>query len=114
MAENAENATEKQDNKNLLSLLPKFQLNLPFLTQPAKKAETVVDKENAKTTIVIVGDNETENGSVKPNLATFPDATRPIIPPPIEYEAEEPAGRTSNPVVLWQVCFYLCLVPEKV
>lgn len=106
MAENTEIASSprKQENKSILSLLPKFQLNLPFFfnQQPKKAEETVVSKGTAKTSTV----SEAHDGnasSVKPSLARFPDATRPILPPPIELEAEEPAGRTSNPVVLWQV-----------
>ncbi|GAY55460.1 hypothetical protein CUMW_164390 [Citrus unshiu] len=69
-------------------------------TEIASK-ETVVSKGTAKTSTVSEADDGNAS-SVKPSLARFPDATRPILPPPIELEAEEPAGRTSNPVVLWQ------------
>ena len=113
MAENTEIASSprKQENKSILSLLPKFQLNLPFFfnQQPKKAEETVVSKGTAKTSTVSEADDGNAS-SVKPSLARFPDATRPILPPPIELEAEEPAGRTSNPVVLWQVRF-LASVP---
>lgn len=111
MAENTEIASKKQENKSIFSLLPKFQLNLPFFfnQQPKKAAETVVFKETAKTTTVSEADDSNAS-SVKPNLARFPDATRPILQPTIELEAEEPAGRTSNPVVLWQVRFLLSVL----
>ncbi|KAK9212860.1 hypothetical protein WN943_002243 [Citrus x changshan-huyou] len=105
MAENTEIAysPRKQENKSILSLLPKFQLNLPFFfnQQPKKVEETVVSKGTAKTSTVGEADDGNAS-SVKPSLARFPDTTRPILPPPIELEAEEPAGRTSNPDVLWQ------------
>ncbi|KAK9229668.1 hypothetical protein WN944_022632 [Citrus x changshan-huyou] len=109
MAENTEIASSprKQENKSIVLLLPKFQLNLPFFfnQQPKKAEETVVSKGTGKTSTVSEADDGNAS-SVKPSLARFPDATRPILPPPIELEAEEPTGRTSNPVVLWQ-CFLM-------
>ncbi|KAK9187340.1 hypothetical protein WN944_018732 [Citrus x changshan-huyou] len=106
MAENTEIASSprKQENKSILSRLPKFQLNLPFFfnQEPKKAEETVVSKGTAKTSTVSEADDGNAS-SVKPSLARFPDATRPILPLPIELEAEEPARRTSNPVVLWQL-----------
>ncbi|ESR65347.1 hypothetical protein CICLE_v10009691mg [Citrus x clementina] len=69
--------------------------------QPKKAEETVFSKGTAKTSTVSEADDGNAR-SVKPSLARFPDATRPILPPPIELEAEEPAWRTSNPIVLWQ------------
>ncbi|XP_031278575.1 uncharacterized protein LOC116137031 [Pistacia vera] len=97
MAENADNATKKQESKNILSLFPKFELKLPFLNKQPKQVESVGVKEGQKTSV------ESENVSVKPSLVRFPDSARQIIPARLEFEAEEPAGRTSNPVVLWQV-----------
>lgn len=97
----AENATKKQESQNIFSLLPKFELKLPFFNKELKQVESVGVKESQKTSV------ESENVSVKPNLVRFPDSARQIIPARLEFEAEEPAGRTSNPVVLWQVCFLL-------
>ncbi|KAJ0101193.1 hypothetical protein Patl1_05964 [Pistacia atlantica] len=97
MAENADNATKKQESKNILSVFPKFELKLPFFNKQPKQVESVGVKEGQKTSV------ESENVSVKPSLVRFPDSARQIIPARLEFEAEEPAGRTSNPVVLWQV-----------
>ena len=97
---------ENKKKKSILSLLLKFQLNLPFFfnQQPKKVEETVVSKGTAKTSTVSEADDSNAS-SVKLSLARFPDAARPILPSPIELEAEEPTGRTSNLVVLWQVRF---------
>ncbi|KAK9184882.1 hypothetical protein WN943_025234 [Citrus x changshan-huyou] len=67
-----------------------------------KVEETVVSKGTAKTSTVSEADDSNAS-SVKLSLARFPDAARPILPSPIELEAEEPTGRTSNLVVLWQM-----------
>ncbi|XP_044460998.1 uncharacterized protein LOC123192484 [Mangifera indica] len=95
MAENAESASKKHDFQNILSLLPKIELKLPFFNKEPKQVEPAGVKKSQKTSV------ERENVSVKPNLVRFPD--RQMIPAKLEFEAEEPAGRTSNPVVLWQV-----------
>lgn len=100
-AENAENATERKDSQNKLSLLPKFEFKLPFFNKEQKQIKPAGVKESPKASV------ESENVSVKPNLVRFPDSARLLIPRRLEFEAEEPAGRTSNPFVLWQVCFLL-------
>ncbi|KAL5800411.1 hypothetical protein ACOSQ4_033295 [Xanthoceras sorbifolium] len=108
--QNTEIASKKQEDdpkepKNILSMLPKIEIKLPFFNQKPKKPEAV--NENPKTTVDSGGGgsigSETEKVSLKPNLARFPDSTGARIPPPLDFEAEEPAGRTSNPIVLWQV-----------
>ncbi|XP_021295909.1 uncharacterized protein LOC110425343 [Herrania umbratica] len=82
----------KNDNsvepKNIFSMLPKIELKFPFFKQPSKNPEASVQKEEEVETLkppsVFIG-----------NLQKFP--------PPLEMEAEECIGRTSNPIVLWQV-----------
>ncbi|TXG49375.1 hypothetical protein EZV62_025250 [Acer yangbiense] len=115
--QNTEIASKKQEDddpkalKKILSMLPKIEFNLPFFNQKPKKPGTV--NETPKTTLDSGGSSsssggagdasETKKVSLKPNLARFPDSIGPRIPPPLDFEAEEPAGRTSNPIVLWQV-----------
>jgi hypothetical protein len=60
-----------------------------------------VKKEESNSTVVVVKEEMKDIAKKPLDVVRFSD-TRPNIPP-LEFEAEEPAGRTSNPVVLWQV-----------
>ncbi|KAK2634170.1 hypothetical protein Ddye_028962 [Dipteronia dyeriana] len=90
-------------------MFPKIGLNLPFFNQKSKKPDTV--NETPKTALDSGsggdGDSSIVNGSkkvsLKPNLARFPDSVGPRLPSSLDFQAEEPAGSTSNHIVLWQV-----------
>ena len=77
--------------KNIFSMLPKIEMKFPFFNQHSRKPEALVEKEEEieipKRTSLFMGN-------------------RQKLPPPLEFEAEKYVGRTSNPIVLWQVyCF---------
>ncbi|XVF82840.1 hypothetical protein PTKIN_Ptkin16aG0082600 [Pterospermum kingtungense] len=74
--------------KNIFSMLPKVDLKFPFFNQHSKKPEALVKK-----------DEEIET----PKPPSVYMGNRQKLPPPLEFEAEECVGRTSNPIVLWQV-----------
>ena len=74
--------------KNIFSILPKVELKFPFFNQQSKKPEALVKKEE-------------EIEIPKPPSLSM--GNRQKIPPPVEFEAEGFVGRTSNPIVLWQV-----------
>ena len=113
MAENTEISSSKEDPKgpqNLFSLFPKFKLEIPFLKHGGPKVEAVV-KEEVKGEIVVGGDEGKEDSTKKPDVVKFAER-KPLIPPPLAVEVEEPSTKTSNPFILWQVCFfylYICL-----
>ncbi|GAV74295.1 hypothetical protein CFOL_v3_17775 [Cephalotus follicularis] len=95
-----------KNNKDVFSFLPKLDLKikLPFFNQEAiregrQPITVVVAKEEPKNHRMAV---TTEAESHNPDFVKLSDE-RPIIPPPLELQAEQPAGRTSNPLVLWQV-----------
>ncbi|XVF82839.1 hypothetical protein PTKIN_Ptkin16aG0082600 [Pterospermum kingtungense] len=73
--------------KNIFSMLPKVDLKFPFFNQHSKKPEALVKK-----------DEEIET----PKPPSVYMGNRQKLPPPLEFEAEECVGRTSNPIVLWQ------------
>ncbi|KAF5742572.1 hypothetical protein HS088_TW09G00623 [Tripterygium wilfordii] len=84
----------QQQLHNFLSLLPKFELKIPFLYRLLKpKGESDVKVESV--------DAQNEEKSQKPDVVRLPNAQL-TVPPPLELEVEE-TGRTSNPVILWQV-----------
>ena len=74
--------------KNIFSMLPKIEMKFPFFNQHSRKPEALVEKEEEieipKRTSLFMGN-------------------RQKLPPPLEFEAEKYVGRTSNPIVLWQV-----------
>ncbi|KAL5569525.1 hypothetical protein UlMin_026100 [Ulmus minor] len=93
MAENTEIASKNVDPKeptNIFSFLSKLKLQLPFLKQEPKEG------------VVVVGDEEgNRSESRKPDVVTFPKAQL-VVPPPVAVENEE-TGKTSNPIIIWQV-----------
>lgn len=105
MAENAEIVSKEEDPKapsSGFSLFPKFNLQLPFFKQQPKKAVVSGEDEPRKA---VLGDDENQNKIQKPDIVSFPKAQL-VVPPPVAVETEE-QGKTSNPVILWQVkCFY--------
>ncbi|KAK6233869.1 hypothetical protein QUC31_006275 [Theobroma cacao] len=74
--------------KNIFSMLPRIELKFPFFNQPAQTPEASVQKEE-------------EVETPKPPSVFL--GNRQKFPPPLEMEAEQCIGRTSNPIVLWQV-----------
>lgn len=82
--------------KNILSMIPKIELKFPFFNQHSEKPEPLVKKEEeveiAKPPSLFMGNRQKQ------------------LPPPLEFETEEGVGRTSNPIVLWQVYFYFSLL----
>ncbi|KAE8713870.1 putative Aspartate/glutamate/uridylate kinase family protein [Hibiscus syriacus] len=74
--------------RNFFSMFPKVDLKFPLFYQPSKKPEVSVKKEE-------------EIEILKPSSLFL--GNRRKIPGPLEFEAEECLGRTSNPIVLWQV-----------
>ena len=106
MAENTEISNSKEDPKgpqNLFSWFPKFKLEIPFLKHGGPKVEAGL-KEEVKGEVVVGGDEGKEDSTKKPDVVKFAER-KPLIPPPLEVEAEESSARTSNPFILWQVCF---------
>lgn len=107
MAENAETVSKGEEPKapsNGFSLFPKFNLQLPFFRQEPKNAGTPGEDEPREA---VVGDDGSQSKIQKPDMVRFPKAEL-VVPPPVAVENEEP-GKTSNPVILWQViCFYSC------
>ncbi|KAK9024063.1 hypothetical protein V6N11_004244 [Hibiscus sabdariffa] len=73
--------------RNIFSMFPKVELKLPLFNRQSEKPDVSVKKE------------ETE---IPKPLSLFLGKSRKI-PPPLEFESEECLGRTSNPIVLWQV-----------
>ncbi|KAB1225311.1 hypothetical protein CJ030_MR1G015631 [Morella rubra] len=103
MADKAEIASSKEDPKapkNLFSLFPKFNLELPFLKQAPKAA--VVVKEEVETEIAVGGDKGEADTNKKPDVVKF-SQRRTLVQSPVTIEAEESSAKTSNPVILWQV-----------
>ncbi|XP_039041954.1 uncharacterized protein LOC120180732 [Hibiscus syriacus] len=74
--------------RNIFSILPKVELKFPFFNRRPEKPDVSVKKE--------------EEIEIAKPLSLFV-GNRRKIPPPLEFEAEERLGRTSNPIVLWQV-----------
>ncbi|OMO95454.1 hypothetical protein CCACVL1_05405 [Corchorus capsularis] len=75
--------------KNVFSMIPKIEFNLPFFNQNSKKLEPSVVKKEEEIQV--------------PKPPSVFIGNRQKFPPPLEVEAEESVGRTSNPVILWQV-----------
>lgn len=101
MAENAETVSKEEDPRapsNGFSLFPKFNIQLPFFKQQPKKAGVSGEDEPRKA---VLGDDENQSESQKPDIVRFPKAQL-VVPPPVAVETEE-HGKTSNPVILWQV-----------
>ncbi|KAE8701521.1 putative Aspartate/glutamate/uridylate kinase family protein [Hibiscus syriacus] len=73
---------------NFFSMFPKLDLKFPLFNQPLKKPQVSVTKEE-------------EIEIPKPPSLFL--GNRRKVPQPLEFEAEECLGRTSNPIVLWQV-----------
>lgn len=81
--------------RNFFSMLPRVEFKFPSFDQQSEKPDASVEKEEqieiAKPPSVFMG-NRRKN------------------PPPLEFEAEECLGRTSNPIVLWQVYCLFCII----
>ncbi|XP_021890639.1 uncharacterized protein LOC110809191 [Carica papaya] len=101
MAEDTGADARTTSPKPLFSFFPKIDFKtLPFfnlLPNPDAKL-----KEEKQPKAPIAGDGEGESGKTSVGRVSFPNVA-PKVPEPLGLEAEESAGRTSNPVVLWQV-----------
>ncbi|KAF8039144.1 hypothetical protein BT93_B1633 [Corymbia citriodora subsp. variegata] len=85
-----------KDQKNAFPFFPNFGFKFPF--QFPKKEPKPVMKEPELAGGQGVGEGEGE----KPDVVRFP--RKPLeSPPPLKLEVEEESGKTSNPVILWQV-----------
>lgn len=90
MADATESKEDLKDQRNFFSVLGNI-FKLPFpKNEPKSEEVTPVTEENEAT-------------SEKPDVVRFPH--KPLeAPPPLKLEAEEESGKTSNPLILWQVC----------
>ncbi|XP_030439907.1 uncharacterized protein LOC115661849 [Syzygium oleosum] len=84
-----------KDQKNAFPFFPDFGFKFPFQFRkkepiPAKKPEPAG------------GESEGGSTSEKPDVVRFPHKSLEP-PPPLKLEVEEESGKTSNPVILWQV-----------
>ncbi|PON32991.1 hypothetical protein TorRG33x02_355680 [Trema orientale] len=101
MAENTEIVTKQvnpEEPGNVFSLFPKFKLQLPFFKQDP---EPVSVDEGERREAMAADDEGNGRESWKPGMVRFPKA-QVVVPPPVAVENEE-TGKTSNPVILWQV-----------
>ncbi|XVE99137.1 hypothetical protein REPUB_Repub03eG0171200 [Reevesia pubescens] len=74
--------------KNIFSLFSQIELKFPFFNQHSEKPEALVQKH--------------EDIEIPKPPSLFMGNHRKL-PPPLEFEAEDTVGRTSNPIVIWQV-----------
>lgn len=98
MSENtsiASKETERREARNELSLFPNFKFSFPFL-KPKGGSKTEGDKAKEEAS--------PEMEDPKPMIVRFPKA-KVTVPPPEVAENHE-TGKTSNPIILWQV---ICL-----
>lgn len=88
----------KDQKKNAFPFFPNFGFKFPF--QFPKKDPTPVKEPELAGAGGGGGGGESEGE--KPDVVMFP--RKPLEPPPaLKLEVEEEAGKTSNPVILWQV-----------
>ncbi|GMN52791.1 hypothetical protein TIFTF001_021939 [Ficus carica] len=87
---------DPREPKNVFSLFPNFKLQFPFL----KPKDGSVADEGPKEAAVSDGGSE-KIETQKPGFVRFPKAQL-AVPPPVAVENEE-TGKTSNPIILWQV-----------
>ena len=105
MADNTEivtNQVNPEEPKNVFSIFPKFKLQFPFFKQEPKPG--FVAEGEGKESVAV--DDERE--SSKPDMVRFPKAQL-VVSPPVAVENEE-TGKTSNPVILWQVLLFFFVV----
>ncbi|EXC25433.1 hypothetical protein L484_016816 [Morus notabilis] len=99
MSESSEIVTKETDPKeprNVFALFAKFKLPLPFL----KPKDGPVAEDGPREPVVSDGGTE----SRKVDFVRIPKA-QVAVPPPVAVENEE-ANKTSNPIILWQVCIF--------
>lgn len=84
---------------NLFSFLPKFDFRLPLPINDGKKPPVAVVDEGRKA-------NDAD-AAQKPDCVRFPKAELTVAS--VEAEADV-SGKTSNPAVIWQVCFCFVLM----
>lgn len=93
-----ENPKARSDGFSLI--FPKFNLQFPFFKP--KPEEGFSGEDGARKSVVVDERNQSE--SQKPDMVRFPKAQL-VVPPPEVVESEE-HGKTSNPVILWQVSVF--------
>lgn len=84
-----------KDRKNAFPFFPDFGFKFPF---QFRKKEPIPAKEPEPAG----GESEGGSTSEKPDVVRFPHKSLEP-PPPLKLEVEEESGKTSNPVILWQV-----------
>ncbi|KAI6669247.1 hypothetical protein NL676_004132 [Syzygium grande] len=84
-----------KDRKNAFPFFPDFGFKFPF---QFRKKEPIPAKEPEPAG----GESEGGSTSEKPDVVRFPHKSSEP-PPPLKLEVEEEPGKTSNPVILWQV-----------
>ena len=93
-------AAEESDPKeprNPFSFFPKLKLHWPFPKPEERSSAAGEGRSEATAGKEASGEAETP----KPAMVRFPKAQM-AVPPPVAVENEE-TGKTSNPIILWQV-----------
>ncbi|KAM6584293.1 hypothetical protein CsatB_011295 [Cannabis sativa] len=100
MADNTQTQTnEVNPNQpvNIFSLFTKFIHQFPFFKpKPNTESASVAEVEPRQGRAAVDGGE-----SSKPDIVRFPKAQL-AVPPPVAVENHE-TGKTSNPVIIWQV-----------
>ncbi|OMO59533.1 hypothetical protein COLO4_34173 [Corchorus olitorius] len=96
MARNVEIEIEKENPKFPKNLLLIFK-KLPFSGK--RQVEVVIEKKKPIENDVV---DEKKSINKPADVVKFAEP-RPAVPPPLKLEAEEPAGKTSSQIILWQL-----------
>lgn len=87
-------AEDNQQPRNF-SLFPNFGFKFPFPKNGSKSEEPSPKLESS----IVDGGNEVV--TEKPDIVRLPH--KPLEAPPLKLDAVEESGKTSNPLILWQV-----------
>ncbi|KAK4758003.1 hypothetical protein SAY87_019304 [Trapa incisa] len=75
---------------------------MDFFSFLGKLIKFPLPKDVPKSEKLTVGTGENEDAGQKPDVVRFPYRSLEV-PLPLKLEVEEESGRTSNPLILWQV-----------
>ncbi|XP_062091896.1 uncharacterized protein LOC133797834 [Humulus lupulus] len=104
MAENTQTGSNEVNPKqpiNIFSLFSQFLLQIPFFKPKPNTESASVAQVEPRQGRAIVDGGENGGESSKPDMVRFPKAQL-AVPPPVAVENQE-TGKTSNPVIIWQV-----------
>ncbi|KAM7268538.1 hypothetical protein ACFE04_010704 [Oxalis oulophora] len=89
--------TNNKNNNIVASILHNLDLKM-------KQVPNILFKSNSSSNVDFVKEETTTTTRTTKaaDVVKFSEV-KPNIPPPLELEADLPTGRTSNPLVLWQV-----------